>query len=309
MSDQELPLLTDAQIDAVWDSMADRRKKMMPLAIATGVVCAIGLVLCVVQIIIGIIVLIFGLVFFGGKYIKVRGSMDADFEQVIVRDVYEKVFDDFKYEKLGELDEHEFKARRIMPTRDRFDTEDLMTGRYKDVEFRRADLHIIDIKHRVDSEGHRHEEEVTYFKGVWYDFEFPKSIGKRVVLATNRQGNVSVNNKKILQSIRKPIEGRVDFENEEFNKRFNVEADNAQDAFYLLTPHVMETLLEFDRKTPGELVVAFIDKGLHVGIDNGKNTMESSYRTKDSFVRSVRGTQDELRAIIELVDVFRMDRK
>ena len=55
---------------------------------------------------------------------------------------------------------------------------------------------------------------------------------------------------------------------------------NEHDAFYVLTPHLMEAILELERTNPGTLALGFTGKKLFIAINNNRNTFELSLFSK-----------------------------
>ena len=67
----------------------------------------------------------------------------------------------------------------------------------------------------------------------------------------------------------------VEMENEVFNKRFLVTTGNAQDAYYVLTPHMMEYILAMAGKSGGKVYMAFLRNGkLNVAVQTGRDFFE-----------------------------------
>lgn len=56
-------------------------------------------------------------------------------------------------------------------------------------------------------------------------------------------------------------------ESKDFKSKFDVYSSNEHNAFYLLTPNIMEYLLEVERSNSGKIAFAFEKNELHVAID------------------------------------------
>jgi hypothetical protein len=63
-------------------------------------------------------------------------------------------------------------------------------------------------------------------------------------------------------------------ESVQFNKTFKTYTTNDHTAFYVLTPHLMEALMEFEKNNRGNIGFSFIDDKLYIGINNMRDTFE-----------------------------------
>ena len=63
--------------------------------------------------------------------------------------------------------------------------------------------------------------------------------------------------------------------NETFDERFIVTAQYEQEAFYILTPHMMEYILDVQQKVGGDIYMSFLqDEKLHIAVKSGRNFFE-----------------------------------
>ena len=100
----------------------------------------------------------------------------------------------------------------------------------------------------------------TYFHGRVFVFDFHKQT-QDTVLVYER-----FNFKKSAAF------HQVKVESVTFNELFNIYATNKQTAFYILTPHFMETLLKLEAEHPGDLGFAFQEGKLYFVIHHGRDT-------------------------------------
>ena len=64
-------------------------------------------------------------------------------------------------------------------------------------------------------------------------------------------------------------------ENERFNRQFFVNAQNPQEAYYILTPHMMEYILTMSEKSGGTVYMSFLCGGkLHIAVQTGRDFFE-----------------------------------
>ena len=60
----------------------------------------------------------------------------------------------------------------------------------------------------------------------------------------------------------------------DFNKKFSTYTNNDHSAFYIITPHFMEAIMELERNNPGSIALSFHGNKLNIGLNNSKGTFE-----------------------------------
>lgn len=159
------------------------------------------------------------------------------------------------------LSESEVYASEFVKRADRFHSEDFLSGSMQDVKFVSSDVKLEERHVRQTKNGTEVYYE-TYFLGRLFRFEFNKSFeGYLQVL----EGGRPVRNRKYT---------KVKLESIQFNKKFKTYATSEHSAFYVLTPHFMEALMEFEQKNKGKIYFSFIDSTLNIGINNFVDTFE-----------------------------------
>lgn len=172
---------------------------------------------------------------------------------------------DLTYEFKSGLSKDTVMSSKLFKRPDRYRCEDLMYGEFEGVQFRSSDVTMQERRVRTDSKGHRHVEYVTYFLGRWFVYEFNKEFNG--IIQVREDGFFSG-----------PSWGlnidKISLEDVEFNKKFKTYASNQHDAFYVLTPSLMENIKTLERRFPGRIYFSFIGNELHIGIYNSKNAFE-----------------------------------
>lgn len=64
---------------------------------------------------------------------------------------------------------------------------------------------------------------------------------------------------------------KVETENETFNSKFSVFAQDRYNAFYILTPKVLEDIIEFAEILNNNIYIVFIDKYMYIGCEQMRN--------------------------------------
>ena len=96
-------------------------------------------------------------------------------------------------------------------------------------------------------------------------------------------------------------------DNEQFDKRFCVRADDPQEAYYLLTPHMMEYITAMADKSGGTVYLSFLRSGkLHVAVQTGRDFFELGKTNTDAETLR-RKFLGELRWFTDIVDTLRVE--
>ena len=213
----------------------------------------------------------------------------------------EKTFSNLKYSHDVGLDRQILIDNGMINTGDRYLSNDLTTGKYKDVDFAQADVHIEE--EYKDGDGDTQYE--TVFKGRYLVFEFPKKFNSRMMLTHSGSPKSEINPKdrnKILQYMQT--------ESTEFNKAFAMYAEDGVEALYILTPDFMERVQELGRSHNDTVSIYFADNKMIIGIDDGGDIFEppSPEKPIDEKIELEKVGQ-EINLITHIIDSLKLNRK
>lgn len=187
---------------------------------------------------------------------------------------------------------------KLFKNPDIFTSEDLVTGRFEDVSFISSDVIMKERKIVTDSKGRARVTYEVFFSGRWFVYDFNKTFNGIIQV---REGSF------LLGSWNLKLE-KIKLEDVEFNKKFSTYASNQHDAFYVLTPSLIENIKEFERKNPGKVYFSFIGSKLHIAVNGAKNTFEAPiYRPiSDEFMLE---QINDIKLIQNIVHELRLNRK
>lgn len=242
----------------------EEKKKAERKTIIGGIAIVIGVVsflfLGEYGIAIGIIVGIAGLVFLGMGSFAFRG-LSQTFKKEVVGNLVTEFVDDGVFNAEQGLSPHQVYATEFIKRADRFHSEDYLSGSMEGVSFVSSDV-VLEEKHVEHTKNGTRTYYETYFKGRVFVFDFNKPFdGYLQVLERGRP----LSRRKFT---------KVKLESVVFNKKFKTFSTSEHSAFYVLTPHLMEALLEFEKKNKGVIQFSFIDNLLYIGINNMRDTFE-----------------------------------
>ena len=173
---------------------------------------------------------------------------------------------------------------------------DHIKANYKGLNIELSDIELINEEDYTDEEGNTQHSSTTCFKGQWLICDFGKELSGEVRL--------SANDKKLLKQHKNDS---VEPENETFNNRFLVTAQNAQEAFYILTPHMMEYILTMADKSGGDVYMSFLRDGkMQVAVKTGRDFFELGKSNAD-LEELRRKFLGELSWFTDIVDTLRVE--
>lgn len=216
-----------------------------------------------------------------------------DFKHNFLVKMMGELIEDGVYEPKNGLSHHQVYATEFLKKADRFKTEDMIRGKIDGVSFISSDVKLEERRVRHTKNGTQ-TYYVTYFLGRIFVFEFNKEFDG--YLQCLEQGRPTVNRRY----------DKIQLESIEFNKKFTTYATNPHSAFYVLTPHFMESMMKFERENPGKLGFSFLDTKLYVGINNNKDTFElTMFRKIDKQL--IESFKKDIQVIYDLVDDLKLN--
>ncbi len=238
-----------------------------------------------------IIALIFAV---AGMYFRDKAKRNAKNNAAfqLVQSALGEVFTNVEYAPEQRLHESYIKETEFF----QYDTitgSDYVKATYKDVNVEMSDitLHKKEIRRSKDDIS---EKEVMIFKGLWMICDFHKKLSTELALI-ERKGL----GKKL--SI-----GGIKTESETFNKRFYIKSQSPHEAFYILTPHMMEYIIAMDEKADGYTYMYFLREGkVHIAINSRRDSFEMNSLNTNAVELRER-FKSELSYITELIDELRL---
>ena len=223
------------------------------------------------------------------------------FKDVFVKDALKAIFSDLVFDPERGIDRNTIANTGMIYMGNRFSSNDYISGKYKDVSFVQSDVTIQDVETHTDSKGHTTTEVINILVGKWMIFDFNKTF----------KANVQVKSKFFsFSKLGKFGDSRyqtVKMEDEDFNKKFSIHAQNEHDAFYILTPQLMEKIKNLNEGLKGRIMLCFIDNKLHVALNNNKDSFEYSLFGKLDEAQINEYVSKEIKIITDFVDKLSLE--
>lgn len=214
-----------------------------------------------------------------------------------------KTFTNLQYQHEAGLNKQILAATQMINTGDRYSSNDLTMGKYKNVNFTQADVHIEE--EYTDSDGDTHY--TTIFRGRFMIFEFPKKFNFKLEVVSKFFGVGKVPG-------RNPQTGRkfekFEVESIDFNKKFKIYAEDGFETFYLLDPSFILKIEKVSAEYDKKMIFCFVDNKLCVGINEGKDSFEPPRPSKPIDEQlEIEKVSHDIKVITDFVDELSLDRK
>lgn len=229
-------------------------------------------------------------------------EFDDGFKKIFVSESLNKIFSNLNYDPNKGLDYYELANTKMMNMGDRYSSNDYFEAEYKNVKIRQADVDIQEKHETTDSDGNTTTTWITIFAGKWMIFDFNKTFNANIQVSQKGFGNSYVSNWGEKNKYKK-----IEMEDSEFNKMFRVYAQYEHDAFYVLTPALMEKIKKITNQIDGKLLFCFINNELHVGIFNYKDSFEYNIFEKINEEKINEEISHDIKIITDFVDQLNLD--
>ena len=233
---------------------------------------------------------------------KPTKDFNDSFKKMFVLKSLKNTFENLIYNPDKGLEESIIRETQMMNMGDRYSSNDFVSGLYKNINVKQADVHIEEEHETTDSDGDTHTTWVTIFRGRWMIFDFNKKFKADLQVCQKTFSNARVSNWGSENKFKK-----VMMEDQLFNKIFRIYAQSEHEAFYILTPSLMEKIKKLEENINGHLLMCFIDNKLHVGIYDNKDSFEHSIFTKIDEAKVLESISKDIKLITNFVDELDLD--
>ena len=234
--------------------------------------------------------------------IKPKKEFNMAYKDMFVLNSLKSVFTDLVYEPDEGLDESVIRSTNMMDMGDRYSSNDFISGKYKNINFSQADVHIEERRTTTDSNGNQTTSTVTLFRGRWLIFDFNKSFKANIQVREKKFHNAKISNFFSEKKYEK-----ISLEDQAFNNEFVVYAQDSHEAFYILTPALMSKIKNLSNSISGTLLFCFVDSKLHIGLNNNKDSFERGVFSKINEEEETKNISNDIKVITDFVDQLNLD--
>ncbi len=174
-------------------------------------------------------------------------------------------FEDLHYQPKGGLSYNEIRDSGVVACGEYkyYETEDLLTGRYQGIPFLYGDVKTQYLRRKA-----KRNEIRTLFQGQVMRFS-AQGRSKRSF------GHLQIFEKEFLSDLRGwTASNRIETEDEAFNRRFQVYAADSHNAFYILTPQMLQQITRLADLLKDQVAITFTGSSLYVAVSRTRSAFE-----------------------------------
>ncbi len=201
------------------------------------------------------------------------------YKQKIVGPMISFIDPSLKYMPESYIPENFFiESSLFMRTPDRYRGEDMVAGVMDKTALSFSEIHAEYKTESYDSKGRRRTQWHTLFKGIFFIADFNKSFkGRTIVLPDVAEKSFGSLVGNFFQKMNFTRGQLIKLENVEFEKEFAVYGDDQIESRYILTPDLMERLLNFKRNNKMQISISFITNRMFVALTCLQDLFEPTY--------------------------------
>ncbi|NNE55678.1 MAG: DUF3137 domain-containing protein, partial [Flavobacteriales bacterium] len=190
-----------------------------------------------------------------------RSKYQRSFKSEIVPLLARAVCPEVEFVSDGHVGEDEFVSSRLFISKpDKYSGEDFFSGRIGSTSIRFSEVHAQEIHRTTDSKGNVKERYETIFRGLFFITEFHKHFqGETYVLPDFSESWMGRIGRKLQKwNFNRP--DLVELESPEFEKHFVVYSTDQIESRYLVTPNMMERILDLKKKFDCRVHLSFLNE-------------------------------------------------
>lgn len=155
---------------------------------------------------------------------------------------------------------------------DRYNCEDLVAGKIGSTAIRFSEVHCEE-KHTTYNDGKRQTTYKTLFRGILFVADFNKHFKGRTVVLTDQAERTLGSLGTMFQKMNVMRDALIKMDNVDFEKAFAVYGTDPVEANYILSPALMERILNFKQRS-GNIQLSFSNANVYMSIPVRENLFE-----------------------------------
>lgn len=236
------------------------KKRKVSIAILISLII-LGVFLLLILPPLGIIIFITGFIVFALSESKVS-AFKKTFKEVVVKKILDQELGQYVYNQYNGIPLNEIVSVGIYERPDRYHLEDYIQSSYNDVKYEMCDANFEE-RYYVNVDGRREVRYRTYFKGRIIKLDYNKNLNTTIKIIEGSPQGLNVRGLT-----------KMETESIDFNKKYNTYVSNKEDAFYYLTPLMIQKLIELEKLFKGTIQYSITSDAMYVFINNSGDSLE-----------------------------------
>ncbi len=251
---------------------AERQKLVRSFSLFMAGAAVAGLPLfAFVHPIAGIAPFVIALIWYYIKFGKIISEKKTKFKREVVGRIVTFLHGDLAYDHTKCIAEATYhKSKLYLSNISRYNGDDLVSGTVGKTAIRFCELHTQQVR-----KSGKNTQVVTIFRGLFFVADFNKNfVGETFVLpdtAESSFGGLGT----FFQKMNMSRPQLVKLEDIEFEKAFAVYGTDQIEARYILSPALMQRIMEFRKKTQKDISMSFIQSQVYIGVPVNKDLFEA----------------------------------
>ena len=190
------------------------------------------------------------------------------FKEIVVKELVGLINPEFKYDPYDHINVFEFNKAKVFAKGERAIGDDLVKGRIDKTKFEFSE-----IKVGIGPQNGQQSKQSYFFRGLFFYADFNKKLNGETFVSPDKAERFLGKMGQSLQA--KSSKGElVKLENSVFEKMFVVHSSDQTEARYILTPKMMEAMVNIREKHPLDFHFSFVDQRVNCAIKFNKNLFE-----------------------------------
>lgn len=197
----------------------------------------------------------------------------------------------------------EFKSTEMYNNNiDTYKSGDLIEGIVNNTSIKISHIFAERVEEETDSNGNSSTTYHTIFSGIFVTLDFNKYFKGKTRLHT--KGRVS-NSEPSMWTLFSNY-NKITLENSDFNNLYKVITTDEQQAYYILSPSLMECLIKLYQSSKSGIGIAFINNMMYIGFESSSFL---EINPDDDIKQSIKQLYLEIKSIIDIIDELNLNNR
>lgn len=239
------------------------------------------------------------LIIYGRRSILIRRA-ENKFKQVIIPTILKEINSNLTYNAGTGHTEDEFRKTEIYTdTIDRFESSDLIEGNID-----KTHLKISYIQASVKQKTDKTTMLVPVFEGTLITFDFNKNFSGKTKIYTK---DLFARLDSVADTLSDKYE-KITLDNQEFNNKFIINTTDVQQAFYILSPKLIENILKLQsyNNSSREMDILFLDNRMYISVEKFK-FLDMSKAAE--YMQQIELFRNDINYLVNMVEVLELNNR